>query len=168
MSPSLRPNFCKRRSTLWTNAGQDPSIHSAGKGISFGTENYDNQRRGMILHFWGSQKVGFQKGGFGGCSRNQQLERGYIRISPVPETRTRVHADVPQYQKPERGHIRRNRPLTQPPFCFLSNILGDFLTDLQSQPGEKGQKPPEKTNINPVETAPEIADFCPLSWPSES
>ena len=54
-----------------------------------------------------NERSGFQKGGFGGCS-------------PVPKTGTRVHADVPQYQKPERGHIHQNRPFTKPPFCFLS------------------------------------------------
>ena len=38
--------------------------------------------------FGGSQKGGFQKGGFGG-------------FSPVPETETRVHSDVPLYQRTE-------------------------------------------------------------------
>ena len=60
------------------------------------------------LKFGGSQKGGFQKGGFGG-------------YSPVPKPGTRVQSDVPRYQKPERGHIRQNRPFTKPPFCFLSN-----------------------------------------------
>ena len=34
------------------------------------------------------------------------------RILPV--------TDVPLHQKPERGHIRQNRPFTKPPVCFLS------------------------------------------------
>ena len=41
----------------------------------------------------GLQKGGFQKDGFGGCS-------------PVPKTGTRVHSDVHQYPKPERGYVR--------------------------------------------------------------
>ena len=42
----------------------------------------------------GSQKVGFQKVGFGGCS-------------PAPKKRClRVHSDVPRYQNPERGYMR--------------------------------------------------------------
>ena len=41
----------------------------------------------------GSQKGGFQKSGFGGCS-------------PVSKTGTRVHSDVPRYQTPERGYMR--------------------------------------------------------------
>ena len=40
-----------------------------------------------------SQKGGFQKGGFGGCS-------------PVPKSGMRVHSDVPGYQKPEQGYVR--------------------------------------------------------------
>ena len=68
-----------------------------------------------------SQKGGFQKRGFGGCS-------------PVPKEGTRVHSDVPRYQRKERRYIRmfpgtasrndwnicQNRPFTKPPFCFLS------------------------------------------------
>ena len=59
--------------------------------------------------FVGSQKGGFQKGGFGGCS-------------PAPKPGTRLHSDVPRHQKPERGYIRQNCPFTEPPFCCLSNF----------------------------------------------
>ena len=41
----------------------------------------------------GSQQGGFQKGDFGRCS-------------PVPKTGTRVHSDVPRYQKPGWGYMR--------------------------------------------------------------
>ena len=50
----------------------------------------------------GSQKSGFQKGVLGGCS-------------PVPKTGMGGHSDVILHQKPERGHIRQNRPFTKPP-----------------------------------------------------
>ena len=46
--------------------------------------------------------------------------KGTFGGSPVAKTRTRVHADVPRYQKPERRYIRQNRPFTKPPFCALS------------------------------------------------
>ena len=67
------------------------------------------------------RKGWFPKGWFwrmfpGTTNRNE----GTFGCSPVPETGTRVHADVPRHQKPERGYIRQNRPFAKPPFCFLS------------------------------------------------
>ena len=82
----------------------------------------------------------FPKGGFGGCSL-------------VPKTGTRVHSDVPRYQKPERRYVRmfhgtknqnkgtfakttllRNRPFVSslkksPTFCVSNYICfgGSFV-----------------------------------------
>ena len=79
----------------------------------------------------GSQKAqrpgtgGFQKGGFwrmlpGTKSRNE----GTFGCSPVPKTGRRVYADIPRYQKPERGRIRQNRPFTKlPPFYETALLL---------------------------------------------
>ena len=53
------------------------------------------------------------------CTKN--LNESRFRCSPVPKTGTRLHSDVRRHQKPERGHIRQNHPLTKPPFSFLSN-----------------------------------------------
>ena len=64
----------------------------------------------------GAQKGGFQKGDLGGYSPYQKPERGYMRKFPSTKTGTRVHADVPQCQNTERGHIRQNRPLRNRPF----------------------------------------------------
>ena len=35
-----------------------------------------------------------------------------------------VSADVPPEQKPERGHVRQNRPFTKPPFYLPVTLFG--------------------------------------------
>ena len=52
----------------------------------------------------------------------QKKNEGTFRCSPDTKNRTEKNSDVPQYQKPERGYIRQDRPFTKPPFCFLSTI----------------------------------------------
>ena len=48
----------------------------------------------------GSQKGGFQKGGFGGCSPVPKTGTSVPSDAPpVPKTGTRVHADVPPAPK---------------------------------------------------------------------
>ena len=69
----------------------------------------------------GSQRGGFQKSGFGGCS-------------PAPKSGTRVPSDVPRYQNQNEGTCgcspvpktgtRAHSP--KPPFCFLSTIQNWF------------------------------------------
>ena len=51
------------------------------------------------------------------------LRLGTCGCAPVPQTGTKVHSDVPRYQKPERGYIRQNHPFTKPPFCFISTFI---------------------------------------------
>ena len=42
---------------------------------------------------------------------------GTFGCSPVQKKPgTRVHENVPRYQKPQGGYIRQNRPFTKPPF----------------------------------------------------
>ena len=55
------------------------------------SDNFVNPR--LTGHFRGSQKGGFQKSGFGGCSL-------------VPKTGTRVHSGVPWHEKAEQGYMR--------------------------------------------------------------
>ena len=76
-----------------------------------------------------SQKGGFAKGWFrkrvvlAGCSPVPKTgSRVHLDVPRHEKTGTRVHSDVSQHQKPERGHIRQNRPLTNLPFCFLSRV----------------------------------------------
>ena len=75
----------------------------------------------------GSQKGGFQKGGFGGCSPVPKTGTRVHLDDIVPLVRiteTRVHSDVPRYRKPERGYIRQNHPFSKRPFRFLSTKTG--------------------------------------------
>ena len=58
------------------------------------------------------------------CTKNRN-ERTFAKIV------------LPLYQKPERAHIRQNRPCTKPPFCFLSTLLGDPFSS------HSGVGPPE-------------------------
>ena len=44
-----------------------------------------------------SQRVVFQKGGFGGCSPGTKPERGYIRMFPGRKTGTRAHSPKPPF-----------------------------------------------------------------------
>ena len=46
---------------------------------------------------------------------------------------------------------------------------GDFLTELHSEPGEKGEETLwRKLNKSQWRRHPEITDFCPLSWSNAS
>ena len=70
-----------------------PKVGNRKRGHServFSLEEYPES-----LHFGSSQKGGFEKGGFGGCSR-------------TPNTGTRVQKKERRYQTPEQGHKRRN------------------------------------------------------------
>ena len=91
-------------------------------------------------NFGGSQKDGFQKGGFGGCSPGTKT--GTRVRSPKPPfwkppfylpttlfgvdkrvvSKRVVSADVPPERKPERGYVRQNHPFTKPPFYLLVKI----------------------------------------------
>ena len=66
--------------------------------------------------FGGSQKGGFQKGG---CSFVPKLPPKSLFLQCYPG-RKKLWSWNSWIPKPERGYIRRNRPLTKPPFCFLS------------------------------------------------
>ena len=41
--------------------------------------------------------------------------------------KTAMILEIPWPPKPERGHIRQNRPFTKPPFCFLSILRSFYL-----------------------------------------
>ena len=85
-----------------------------------------------------------------GCSRYQNRNDGTLGCSesPVANPRTRVHSDVPQYHRPEpgyirmfpgtnkpdRGHIRQNRPFTKAPFCFLSTLAAVAAWNVETLP----------------------------------
>ena len=100
--------------------------------------------------FEGSHKGGSQKGGFGGCS-------------PVPKQGTRVHSDLPRYQRAERRYIRmfpgtknrnegtfaktallRNRPLFPLDIFFLPQTSCINIDELQ----RKSAINPEIASIN--------------------
>ena len=76
----------------------------------------------QILPLFGTTLIsgGFQKRGFGGCSpapKNRNENEGTWECCPVPKTGTRVHANVPWYQKTEQ------RFLPAP----LQKLAGDFF-----------------------------------------
>ena len=83
------PHFWVAFESLGVALGRDPGSHF---WVTFGSLQcllfVSVDFRGFA-----NLKGGFQKGGFGGCS-------------PVPKTGTRVHSDVPRYQKTERRYIR--------------------------------------------------------------
>ena len=67
----------------------------------------------------GSHEGAFRKGGFGGCSLvPKNWSEGTLGCSPVPKTGTRVHSDVPLYQKPERGYIPPKPPFYKTALFF--------------------------------------------------
>ena len=78
-----------------------------------------------------ARQGGFQKGGFGGCP-------------PVPKTGTRVHSDVPRYQKPEQGCMRMfpgtktgtRAHSPKPPFYETTLLFP--LKKFSSEPHSKG------------------------------
>ena len=83
---------------------------------------------GHFFEFWGTQKGGFQKAGFGRCSAGPKT-RTRVRSDVPPErtTGTRVGSHVPLERKPERGHIRQNHPFMKPPFYLPSNFRGTSI-----------------------------------------
>ena len=70
----------------------------------------------------GSRKGGFQRVVLADVPRYQKPERGYIRMFAGTKKRNEGALGCSQYQKPERGHIRRSRPFMKPPFYFFSNF----------------------------------------------
>ena len=97
----------------------------------------------FLQNFGSSQKGGFQKGGFGGCSPGTKT--GMRVRSPKPPfwkppfylpmtllglfvvrkrgvSKRVVSADVPPERKPERGYVRQNHPFTKPPFYLPVKI----------------------------------------------
>ena len=58
------------------------------------------------------------EGTFGCFPSTKNRNEGTFGCSPVPHTRTRLHLDVPRYQRPERGYICQIHPCSKPPFCF--------------------------------------------------
>ena len=63
------------------------------------------------------QKGWFPKGWFWRMfPRNENRNEGTFGWFPGTKTGTRVCSHVLPEQKPERGHIRQNNPLTKPPF----------------------------------------------------
>ena len=83
----------------------------------------------IVFELSGSQKDGFQKGGFGGCSPvptwyYQEPEQGYMWDVPRYRQPKRGYIRMfPGYQKPERGLIRQKHPFTKPPFCSLLKLI---------------------------------------------
>ena len=93
-----------------------------------------NSSCGMTRFIGSSQKGGFQKGGFGGCSPGTKT--GTRVRSPKPPfwkppfylpmtlcgvdkrvvSKRVVSADVPPERKSERGYVRQNHPFAKPPF----------------------------------------------------
>ena len=61
-----------------------------------------------------------QKGGLGRCSPLPKTSSKKCFPAVLPWQK-KAMIFIPGSQKKERGHIRQNRPLTKPPFCFLSN-----------------------------------------------
>ena len=71
---------------------------------------------GVYLVLSGVRKGCFPKGWFWRrFPSTKNRNEGTCGCSLVPKNRTRAHADVPWYPKPERGHIRQNRPFPKPP-----------------------------------------------------
>ena len=91
----------------------------------------------------GSQKGGFPKGGFGGCSPVPKTRNeGAFACSPGTKTGTRALSHVTPERKPERGYIRQNHPFTKPPFCLPLTEEGNV--DKMSKNVEKCPKNVQK------------------------
>ena len=72
--------------------------------------------------FGGSQEGGFQKGGFGRCSPVPKFPPKGLSLQCY-HSRRGLWFLIFLDPKPEWGYIRQSRPLTKPPFCFLSKLI---------------------------------------------
>ena len=59
--------------------------------------------------------------------RYQNRNEGTFGCSPVPKTGMRVHAGLPQYQKPERGTFAKTALLRNHPLVFSRSFIWDTL-----------------------------------------
>ena len=69
------------------------------------------------------QKTPFSEPDFFFAGFNRFFFSGFVHCQGWFSKRMAL-ADAPRYQTPGRGYIRKNRPFTKPPFCFLAIFSG--------------------------------------------
>ena len=80
----------------------------------------------MLLYIGGSQRVGFQKGGFWQMFPCTEISSKKSFLAVLPWQKKAMIVDIPGPREPERGHIRQNRPSTKPPFVSSQTVINRY------------------------------------------